>query len=410
MTKNKDINVVFSNTIMLYIMQISGYIFPLLTFPYLTRVLGPEKYGILVFVNAAMIYFQMFVDYGFLLSATKECSLHRNDKEKLGEILFSVIQSKLLLSFVGLIVILISINTVSVFEDKKMFMLLSYIPVILSSFIPDYLFRGIEKMNIITYRTIISKAIFTGLIFIFVKTPDEYLYIPLLTSVGNICVILMTWYVIFNKLEIKFKAANFKQCLSALKESSIFFLSRIASTVYGASNTFILGFNHSSSLLAQFGAASSLIGSARSMFSPIADSLYPYMITKKNYKLIKKILFLLMPVICLGVIVLFIFAEPIVILVCGKEYIGAVPTFRALLPLLVITLPMYILGFPVLGAMGKMKEANLSVIYASIFHIIGLIILLLTNNLNFILVSILTCITETIILILRVIYSINNKG
>ena len=77
LSKNKDINTLASNTIMLYIMQISGYIFPLFTFPYLARTLSPEYYGMMTFVTSTMVYFQMLIDFGFILSATKECSIHR---------------------------------------------------------------------------------------------------------------------------------------------------------------------------------------------------------------------------------------------------------------------------------------------------------------------------------------------
>jgi PST family polysaccharide transporter len=259
-------------------------------------------------------------------------------------------------------------------------------------------------MSIITYRTIIAKAIYTMLIFVIVKTPDEYLYIPIITSVGNLFVVIWTWLVITKNLQIKYRIVSFSNTIQAMKESSVFFLSRIASTAYGASNAFILGFICSSAALANFGAANTLISSARVMFSPIADSLYPYMVNKKNYKLVKMLLFILSPLILIGTIVLFIFAEPIVVLICGSEFSEAVPIFRAMLPIIPITLPLYLLGFPVLGAMGKMKEANMSVVYAAIFHMVGLGVLFAIGSLNFISVAILTCGSEAIVLTLRIFY------
>ena len=62
------------NTLFLYVMQVSGYVFPLLTFPYLTRTLGAARYGTVVFANAVMQYFSMLIEFGFILSATKTCS------------------------------------------------------------------------------------------------------------------------------------------------------------------------------------------------------------------------------------------------------------------------------------------------------------------------------------------------
>jgi PST family polysaccharide transporter len=404
MIKSKETRILFSNTIMLYILGLSGYIFPLMTFPYLTRILGPEKYGILVFVNASMVYFQMLVDFGFLLSATKECSINRNNKSKLGNILFSVIQAKMILVVLGFIVIIILVFNVGSFADKKTFIFLSYIPVLLSVFITDFLFRGLEQMNIITYNSIIAKTVYTALIFVIVKKPDDYVYIPVLTAFGNIFVILSTWFIIIKKLQIKCKLTGIGKTLQVMKESSVFFLSRIASTVYGASNVFVLGFVHTSAALSQFGAANTLNSSLKCMFSPIADSIYPYMMSKKNYRLIKIVLLIALPLIIAGTIILYVFAEPIILLACGDKFTGAVPVFRAMLPMIVLTLPIYLLGFPVLGAMNMMKEANMSVIYASIFHIIGLGILLLLGKLTFIPVALLTCGSEGVVLGLRVFY------
>ena len=74
MNINSKEKLLAKNTLMLYIMQISSYIFPLISFPYLTRVLGAEKYGIVVFANSIMSYFTLFIEFGFLLSGTKICS------------------------------------------------------------------------------------------------------------------------------------------------------------------------------------------------------------------------------------------------------------------------------------------------------------------------------------------------
>ena len=194
--KKKELNKLFSNTFMLYILQISGYIFPLLTFPYLTRVLGTNNYGITVLANAIMIYFQMFVDFGFLISATKECSINRDDKEKLGRIVGSIIQGKIILASIAFIVLIALILNNESFKDKSLFIVLSYIPIIISIFITDYLFRGLEIMSAITYRTIISKTIYMILIFTLIKKPSDYILIPIIASISNIyCCLVLVLYI-----------------------------------------------------------------------------------------------------------------------------------------------------------------------------------------------------------------------
>lgn len=408
-TKNKEIRTVFSNTVMLYILQVSGYIFPLLTFPYLTRVLGPGNYGVMAFANSAMTYFQLLVDFGFLLSATRVCSLYRDDKAKLTETVSAVIQAKMLISAVGFVVLLVLCASVGAFSQNSLFLIYSYLSVFLSVFVPDYLFRGVEKMGNITYRSLIARAIYTGLVFLVVRSPEDYYLIPLLNAASNLFVVIWSWWFVVKKLQVGFRRVSFSKTLEAIRESAIFFVSRIASTAYSASNVFVLGLLFGSTLMGQFGAANSLITNARGMYSPIADSLYPYMVSKKNYRLLKWILILTFPLIIGGTVFLYVFATPIIRLLCGDAYLAAVPIFQAMLPLMVITLPIYLLGFPTLGAMNMMKEANYTVIYAAVFHITGLALLYFTGHLYFIPVSVLTCCSEMVVLTTRTYYVLKGR-
>lgn len=404
MIRDKKVKRLFSNTIMLYILQISGYLFPLITFPYLTRVLGANNYGIVIFTNAIILYFQMFVDFGFLLSATKECSINSNNKKKLGEIIGAVIQAKTILSIIGFIVLIFLTRNVEVFKEKEIFILLSYLPVFTSIYITDYLFRGLEIMKVITYRTIISKCIYMILIFILVKSDTGYYLIPIIATLSNVFIIIWNYIYIKKNLKIRIKIVSINKVISQLKDSSMFFVSRIASTIYTSSNTIVLGNFYSNVELGEYGAANTLISSARSLLSPIADSIYPYMIKEKNYKLTKRIMAILMPVIILGTIGLYYLSDFIILTISGEDYLNAVPMFKAMLPLIIVTLPTYLLGYPILGAMGKMKEANLSVLYSSIFHVFGIIFLYINSAITVISIIRLTCITEYLVLLIRIYY------
>ena len=103
-----------------------------------------------------------------------------------------------------------------------------------------------------------------------------------------------------------------------------------------------------------------------------------------------------------GCLVLFFLAKPIIRIICGEGYSEAVPVLRAMLPLVVISLPTYLLGYPVLGALGKVKVANTSVMIGSVFHAVGLVVLyFFMNRLNFITISLLTVCTEMIVFGIR---------
>lgn len=402
---NKSTKTLAFNTIMLYVMQVSTFIFPLLTFPFLTRKLGTENYGIVVFTNAVMTYFQMFIDFGFLLSGTEKCSKERNNKEMLSKITSSIIYGKLILSVIGLFAIIFCSIFLNIFEGKELFIIFSYIPLILTSFVPDYLFRGIEKMGTIATRTIISKVLYTLVIFLFIKGNNDYYYIPLATFVSNLLIVIWSWKYIKDNLDIKLKKVSFNSIKDELKSSSTFFASRIATTAYSASNIFVLGlFGYSDATIGIYGSANNLISYGRAVFSPISDSLYPYMIKNKNFKLVNKILLILCPIIIVGCVILYFISDFVIKLMCGPEYFESVNLFRKMIPLIALTLPSYLYGFPMLGAIGKNNKANLTVIIGAIFHIMGLFILFVTKTMNFINVIYLTIMTELIILVLRIVF------
>ena len=389
------------NTFFLYLMQISTYIFPLLTFPYLTRVLGAEKYGVVVFSNAVIQYFTLFLEFGFLLSATNLCSESREDKKKLGNITYGVMYAKVLLAIVAGIVLILVCLLVPVFQKNSLFFILSYVGVLLTILLPDFLFRGIEEMSILTYRVIFSKFVYTALIFLLIKQSNDYLYVPIATIGANLIAVLLTWYEIKKKNYIEKTKVSFKEIFMYLKESSTFFLSRVAVSLYTTLNTVLLGFKFNDYAMGQYGVANNLINTGRSFISPISDSIYPYLVKNKNYKLVKKLLLILEPIIIFGCLVLYFFAGPIIKIICGNGYEYSIPVLRAMLPLVVITLPTYLCGFPLLGAIGKIKYANISTIIGAIFHALCLVFFYCLGILNFVSISLLTFCTELIVLSIR---------
>ena len=182
--------------------------------------------------------------------------------------------------------------------------------------------------------------------------------------------------------------------------------------MYTVTNTFILGLANpvGSVTIGYYTSADKLINTARSCFSPIADSLYPYLIKNKDFKLVKKILLIMMPPITIGCIIVGIFSEPFTALLLGEEFREAGKILRVLMPIVVITPLTYIFGFPVLTALDLSKHANLSTIYASVIHVCLLFILAFIDNLNVYTISIITVATEMFILFYRIVIIYKNKN
>lgn len=408
MLKGKETLV--KNLFMLYMLQFANYIFPLITFPYLTRVLGPEKYGVVTYVYAVIIYLQIIVDFGFMLSATKDVVEYREDKNKLGEILGTVIILKLILAFICLILVSIITFNIGLLRSNIAFTYLSFVVVVLSILLPDYLFIGLEQMSILTIRFVLSKTVTILLVFVLIRTSDDILYIPILNILGTLIAVGLTWHEIIKKLQIRVIFNNINDCFVALKESSVYFISSVATTAFGALNTIVIGIYLPPTQVAYWGISYVLISTAQSLYTPLTTSFYPYMIANKDFGFIKRIIISFMIPIVMATAVTFVYAEPIIKLLCGLEYIEAIPVFRALTPVLVFSFPVMMIGFPLLGAMGKVKETSLSTVYSSVFHVGGLFFLIIFNRLNIINVAILRSLTEFIFLIIRLFWVLKYKN
>ena len=406
----KKNNKLMENTIMLYILTFSNYFFNFVTIPYQTRILGPEIYGKIGFALAFATYFKLFFDFGFILSATEDVSKNRENKTLVSKILVSVNILKLTFVISSLIILIILLNTVSVFQHDKILFLLFYLYVAIDCFQPDFLYRGMENMKVITIRNVIFKSCFTIMIFLMLKSSSQYLYVPILNILGSLISLLFVYYDVFVNMKIKPVKIKICDLRDNFNRSKIYFFSRIASTIYSATNTFILGFIYpASDILGYYSSSDKILTAARSAMTPISDSVYPYMVKNRDFKLIKKILKICMPIISCGCIMLFVFAKPICILLFGNQYASASIVLRFMIPIIFITLPSYLLGFPTMTPLGLKSEANLSVIIAASVHLIIVGILYICKSLNLYSICILTIFTEIIVLGLRIYYILKRK-
>lgn len=398
------------NTVMLYILQFSTYLLSFIVVPYETRVLGPTYYGKLGVATAIMVYFQLVIDFGFLLSATEDVSRNRTDKKKISKILTAVTIDKIFLTIGSFVVLLILCQVLPSWREDRTFYLLFLAATAINSMIPDYLYRGLEQMTAITVRTVAIKAFFTVMIVLLLKQPEQYCIIPILNIIGNSVALLGVYLHLYRQMNIKFVRCTAADVWANFRRSSTFFYSRIATSVYTASNTVILSVISAGSTIGYYTLADKLVTTAKNGLSPISDSMYPYMTKNRDFKLVWKILKIFMPIIIVGCGIVFIFARPLCELVFGAGYGDAAPVLRAMLPVVVVILPSYILGFPTLSAMGLSKYANYSVVFGSALHVCNLLVLYFTGHMNMVTLGALVSIAETAILLFRIVVIWRNRA
>ena len=409
-SKGGSKGVLLQNTMMLYLLAFSNYFLGLIVAPYETRVLDTQGYGILGAASAVMVYFQLFIDFGFLLSGNQAVALNREDTGKLSSIFTAITISKLLLTALSAVGLVVLCSVLSVWQNRLSFYALCFAYTAMNSLIPDYLYRGLERMSAITVRTVCIKAFFTLGIVLLVKRPGDLWKIPVINIVGNGLAALYSFHDVKARFGIRFVRVSGREVMDTMKASSVFFYSRIATTAYSAMNTILLDvISGTGAPTAFYTSADKLITTGKSALSPISDSLYPYMVKNKDFRLVKKVLLILEPLIIVFCAVFFVFAEPLCAFIFGPDYAPAGQVLRAMLPVGVVILPSYICGFPMMSAMGISKHANFSVIFGSVLHIINLTVLWAAGNINMVTLGISVSVAETVILAYRLVVVFRNR-
>ena len=390
-----------SNVFSLGVLQVANYILPLFTVPYLVRVLGPDYFGLLAFATATNSYFVLLTDYGFNLSATRQVSIHRENKDKINEIFSSVLTIKVALMTISLLCLMVFVFSIKKFNENWEIYLTTFGIVIGQVIFPIWLFQGMEKMKHIAYLNITAKSLFTILIFLFVKTKSDYLLVPLLTAFGFL--IVGIWSLIIAKKEfgINFKIQSLTVLKFHLKEGWYVFFSSMAISLYTISTTFILGIFTTNTNVGYFAGVERIVQGVKGLNIPISQSIYPLISAKmqinKNEGILflKKVSLFIASFMLLLSFTLFVFAEPIVEIFLGKQYENSIVPLRIMAFLPFIVALSNIFGIQTMLNLGYNKEFSFFVVITAIVGVI--LTLILAPMYNVIGVSVATLTVEILI-------------
>lgn len=397
------INDTIKNILSLYGLSFAKIFFPLLTLPYLTRVLSVDCYGLVAYVKAVMQYMQLTVDFGFMLSGTKDIVKARYDKDKLEQEIGDILVSRIILALLSLVVLLLMIAALPILRSSAGYTLLSYSTVFLSVFLFDYYFRGIEKMQIITIRFVLMRGITTLLTMAFVESDKDILLVPLFDLIGSLLAVCLVVYEL-KKEHVSVQFTKLKIVLAKLKESFIYFASDMATTALGALNTLLIGAFLPVMEVAYWSVSMQLIGALQTMYTPITGGIYPNMIKTKSFSFIKRLLIIFMPIIFVGSAFSYVIAPYVLLIVGGEQYLTAQKLFRWLLPVLIFSFPAMVLGWPTLGALDKAKQVTKTTVLSAIVQIVSLLLLLSIGCFNIFWIAISRCLAEFVLMLSRGVY------
>lgn len=318
------------------VLQGVNIIVPFLTIPYVTRVFGASTYGVFAVALNWVTYFQMIVEYGFDLSATRRVVGAAGDTKRLGRLVSAVVAARLLLVALCLAATGVLAATCAATGEQLGCMVVLFSMLIGIALQLNWLFLGLQDMKFITVATAVARVTSAVLIVVMVNRPDQLLLYAFLYSFTFLLSGVLTHVFAWRKYRVCFALIGFKDIHETFKDGFPLFLSNAASKVISNVGVTVLSVFQTTAVVGSYSAALKIPQIINMMFSPVSQALYPKVneiCLRSKAEAKRYVLKLAFPIvagfaICLAAIVLL--RAPLVGLLFGEDYLSCAD---ALIPL-----------------------------------------------------------------------------
>lgn len=355
MSKSLKLNAFFN-----VVRNVLRLIFPLITFPYVSRVLMPEGIGKINFANSIVMYFYTIASLGIGSYGIREAAKIRNDRLALAKFTKEMLSINMVSTLVSYILLAASLVFVKKFESYRILIIVNSSSIILNTIGFEWLYSALEEYGYITLRSIIFQIISLALTFILVRNSDDvvnYALVSVISNVGsNVCNLIHARRYLDLKTKVKLEIKKH------LKPIFLLFFSSIAITVFSILDTSMVGFIKDDVEVGYYTSASKIIRMIRDLFPAISTVMFArvsyYVGTKETQKIkevtgqIFNLFYALSIPICMGFILLM---KPILLLMCGSEFLPAVAVGQVLAPLVILSSISGYLSGAVLISFGREK-------------------------------------------------------
>lgn len=363
------------NFMMNLILTVSSIIFPLITFPYVSRILLAEGTGIVAFVTSITTYFTMFASLGIPTYGIRACAAVRDDKEKLSKVTLELFIINLCTTLLTLIVFIACIFLVPKFALQKELFFINAVSLLLNAFGVNWFYSAIEQYKYITVRSLIFKAISVVLIFIFVKSFNDYVYYGaalVFATVGSnvLNFINLRKFVDFKLVD----HIDFKQHMTPVL---IFFATSAATSVYTNLDVIMLGFMQGEIDVGYYNAAIKMKNVLISIVVSLGTVLLPrlsYLVNAEKIDDFKNAIKKSVNFTCLisfPLVNFFVaFAGITILLLSGPTFGESVVPMKLLMPTVLLIGLSNTTGLQVLVPLGKENQLLISILVGAVVDFI----------------------------------------
>jgi len=373
-------NTFYKNTLWQYGLQILKYLFPLLLIPYLTRILGTEGYAVYAYVLSFMGVVQTIADFGFTLSGTKKVVDLRGDTAALSRLVGAITVARLMLLCGLFFCVMVVTRFIPIMAENTVYVIWAFFATAGRTVLPDFIFQGNERMGPLTTRYFASKEVQVALTILLVRGPGDLILVAVADVLSEIVDIVWSYRAQKRLFGVGIARPTFKESFEELRVSAIYCVSNVSSSLFSGFTTVIIGLAITSKTdIAFWSLTLTTVNAVQSLYTPIANSLYPHMIKNRDFGFARKLALVALPVLVLGIVAYCALSKPIMLVLGGPEYVGGAHVMWMISPIFIFSFYGILIGWPVLGAMGHVKELTVSTLFTGIVNVVSLLALYLAG-------------------------------
>lgn len=348
------------NFIMNSLLTVSSIIFPLITFPYVSRILLPEGNGKVSFVASVVAYFSMLSQLGIPTYGIRACAKVRNNKEELSRTVHELFIINLIMSFLVYFIFACSLYLVPQFREEKTLFIITSLTIIFNAIGVEWLYKGLEQYAYITVRSIIFKFIALVATFLLIHQQSDYeIYAAISIFAGSASNVLN--FIHAHKY-VTVKLVGNYHMKQHIKPVCIFFAMSCAATIYTNLDVVMLGFLKGNIEVGYYNAAIkiktilvSVITSLGAVMLPRASYYVEQGLNTEFIRLAKKAVHFVI-LVAMPVMTYFIyFAKEGILFLSGKEFETSILPMQIIMPTLLLIGLTNIMGIQILIPLGKEK-------------------------------------------------------
>lgn len=363
------------NFIMNAILTVSSILFPLITFPYISRVLLVEGSGKVAFATSAVTYFTMFATLGLPTYGIRACAVVRDDKEKLSQTVQELLIISAITTAVTYIVFFVSLFLVPEFAAKKELMMVMGLSIGLTTIGVQWFYNALEQYSYITMCAIVFKLIGLVLMFLFVRDPSDYVVYGFVYVIGSFGSYVLN-FIRLRKF-ISFKKRARYDLRRHMRATIMFFLLAAASSVYLNLDVVMLGFLKGDLEVGYYNAGIKVKTVLTTCVTSLGTVLLPrlsYYVEKKEkeafYRMVRKAFQFVFLAATPLMIYFMLYAKESILFLAGESFLPAVLPMNILMPTVLFIGISNITGIQVLTPLGEERKVVISVLAGAILDFV----------------------------------------